>query len=91
HYPVELDTLLAGNSPEISYKSNVVEALEPPAEPRKNVWINKTGSTGGFGAYAAFVPERRIGIVILANRNYPIPDRLRAAYRIMTALDGPSD
>lgn len=90
-YPVELDRLLAGNSPDISYKSNAVEALEPPAEPRKNVWINKTGSTGGFGAYAAFVPERRIGIVILANRNYPIPDRLRAAHRIMTAIDGSRD
>ncbi|WP_416799208.1 class C beta-lactamase [Ciceribacter azotifigens] len=87
-YPVKLDMLLAGNSPEISNKSNAVEALDPPAEPRKNVWINKTGSTAGFGAYAAFVPERQIGVVILANRNYPIPDRLRAAYRIVTALDG---
>ncbi len=90
-YPVELDGLLAGNSPEISYKSNAVEALDPPAAPRKDVWINKTGSTAGFGAYAAFVPEKRIGIVILANKAYPIPDRLRAAYRIMATLDGPSD
>ncbi len=91
-YPVDLDGLLSGNSPEVSYKANVVERIEPPAVPRKDVWINKTGSTAGFGAYAAFVPERQIGIVILANRNYPIPDRLRAAYRIMTTLDGgPSD
>ncbi len=90
-YPVELDGLLAGNSPEISYKSNAVEALDPPAKPREDAWINKTGSTGGFGAYAAFVPERRMGVVILANKAYPIPDRVRAAYRIMTALDGPSD
>lgn len=87
-YPVDLDGLLSGNSPEVSYKANVVERIEPPAAPRKDVWINKTGSTAGFGAYAAFVPERQIGIVILANRNYPIPDRLRAAYRIMTMLDG---
>ncbi len=90
-YPVALDGLLAGNSPEISYKSNAVEALDPPAKPREDTWINKTGSTGGFGAYAAFVPERRMGVVILANKAYPIPDRVRAAYRIMAAIDGPSD
>ncbi len=50
--------------------------------------INKTGSTNGFGAYVAFVPARGIGVVILANRNYPIAARVQAAYRILAALDG---
>lgn len=65
NYPVELDGLLAGNSPEVAYKSNPVTEISPPAAPRKDVWINKTGSTNGFGAYVAFVPEKELGIVLL--------------------------
>jgi len=65
-----------------------VTALQPPQPASPDVLINKTGSTNGFGAYAAFVPGRRIGIVLLANRNLPIPARVEAAYRILQALDG---
>ncbi|AFL54235.1 beta-lactamase class C [Sinorhizobium fredii] len=85
-YPTDLKRLLAGNSPEVSFKPNKVTRLDPPLPPRDDVLINKTGSTSGFGAYAAFVPAEQIGIVILANRNYPIPARVKAAYQILTAL-----
>lgn len=57
-------------------------------QPAGNVLINKTGSTNGFAAYVAFVPQRRIGIVQLAKRNYPIDARVAAALEILTRLDG---
>lgn len=90
-WPVDLDRLLAGNSTEMSMKPNPVSRLDPPLPPQEDVLINKTGSTNGFGAYVAFVPAKRIGVVILANRNFPIGDRVTAAYRILTALDGATD
>jgi beta-lactamase class C len=86
-YPVKLGDLLAGNSAEVAYKPNAVTPVAPPAAPRADTWINKTGSTNGFGAYVAFVPGRNVGIVILANKNYPIDARVTAAYEILTQLD----
>jgi beta-lactamase class C len=85
-YPVALKTLLEGNSPEIIFNATPVAELNPPQKPRDDVWINKTGSTNGFGAYVAFVPEKRLGIVILANKSYPIADRVTAAYQILMSL-----
>ena len=86
-YPTDLEPLLAGNSSDMALKANKVEKLASPMPPQEDVLINKTGSTNGFGAYAAFVPAKGIGIVMLANKNYPNADRVKAAYRIMTALD----
>lgn len=85
-YPTTLQDLLAGNSYAMLYQATPVSRISPPEPPRRDVWINKTGSTNGFGAYVAFIPARRLGIVILANRNYPIPARVTAAYRILTAV-----
>ena len=51
------------------------------------VLLNKTGSTGGFGAYVAIVPERRLGIAFLANRNWPNAERVRAAQAILAEID----
>ena len=55
--------------------------------PQRDVWVNKTGSTNGFGAYVAFVPARETGIVVLANRNYPNEARVRLAYRILCRVE----
>lgn len=85
-YPVDLRTLLQGNSYAMIFQATPVTRISPPARPRQDVWINKTGSTGGFGAYVAFIPTKRLGIAILANRNYPLDARITAAYRILTAL-----
>jgi beta-lactamase class C len=85
-YPVALADLLAGNSSKVSLEANPVVRIDPPSPPQDDVLINKTGSTNGFGAYVAFVPGKQIGIVLLANKNYPIDARVTAAYEILTRL-----
>ncbi|WP_335944942.1 class C beta-lactamase [Pseudomonas sp. G166] len=87
-YPISLDELLAGNAPQMALTPNKVEPLNPPRPAPDNAWINKTGSTGGFGAYAAFVPGKNMGIVLLANKNYPIEERVKVAHQILTTLEG---
>ena len=87
-YPVDLKDLLLGNSSTMSLGANPVERIDPPSRPRDDVWINKTGSTNGFGSYVAFVPVRKIGIVLLANKNYPNEARVTAAHAIVTQLTG---
>jgi beta-lactamase class C len=86
-WPANLDGLLAGNSERVSLEANPATRLAPAQPRQSDVLINKTGSTNGFGAYVAFIPARRIGIVMLANRNYPIPARVKAAFQVLTALD----
>ncbi|HYG89596.1 MAG TPA: class C beta-lactamase [Azospirillum sp.] len=86
-YPVDLQDLLAGNSAKISYEANPATRINPPLPPQKKVLMNKTGSTNGFAAYVAFIPEKELGIVLLANRNYPIDARVTAAHQILARLD----
>ena len=85
-YPVELKTLVDGNSPGMIFKPVPASQLTPPEQPREDVWLNKTGSTNGFGAYVAFIPVKHLGIVILANKGYPIDQRVTIAYEILTQL-----
>ena len=85
-YPVSLERLLDGNSPSIIMESTPVKQLSPPRLPSEPTLFNKTGSTGGFGSYLLFVPAKKIGIVMLANRNYPISARIKAAYAILEQI-----
>ncbi|WP_445505010.1 class C beta-lactamase [Microvirga sp. G4-2] len=83
-YPVELEKIIAGNS--MNMKATPATAIDPPMAPRGDMILNKTGSTNGFGAYVAFVPDRRVGIVMLANKAYPNEARVKAAYQVLSRL-----
>ena len=85
-YPVALQALLDGNASRMALETHDVTPVQPPLAPQQAVWINKTGSTNGFGGYVAFVPSQRMGIVILANKNYPNEARVKLAYQVLEAL-----
>ena len=86
-YPVPLDRLLEGNSARMAQEPRAATRLSPPRRPTEPTLFNKSGSTRGFGAYVAFVPAKRIGVALLANRNFPIPARVTAAHAILAELD----
>ncbi|AMN67621.1 class C beta-lactamase [Psychrobacter sp. P11G5] len=82
-YPTKLDTLLEGNSMDVVLKPQTITTDNHPTPVLNNVWVNKTGATNGFGGYIAYIPAKKSGIVILANKNYPNTDRVKAAYKIL--------
>lgn len=84
--PVNPERLIAASANDIALKPAPVEPLRSAREPLPASWLHKTGSTNGFGAYIALIPERRVGIVMLANKNYPNPQRVTAAWHILSQL-----
>jgi beta-lactamase class C len=83
--PAALPQLLKGNGSEMILKPQPITAMSgcrPPCQ-IEDGFFNKTGSTNGFGAYVAFIPERSLGLVMLSNRNFPNPERVKAAKTIL--------
>ncbi|WP_411969227.1 class C beta-lactamase [Paucibacter sp. B2R-40] len=88
-FPITLDRLLAGNSEAMIFESNPAKRLsaaQMQAQSSRSTLFNKTGSTAGFGSYVLFVPQLKIGIVMLANKNVDITARITAAYAILNQL-----
>jgi beta-lactamase class C len=85
-YPISLERLLAGHSAEVIFDPNATKAITPPAMPVGPTLFNKTGSTGGFGSYVAFVPEKGIGVVVMGNRNWPVAARVGVVHGILEGL-----
>jgi CubicO group peptidase (beta-lactamase class C family) len=86
NWPVKVTTVVDGSDSKVALAPFSATEITPPAPVLKASWVHKTGSTGGFGSYVAFIPEKGLGIVLLANKNYPNPARVEAAYRILEAL-----
>jgi CubicO group peptidase (beta-lactamase class C family) len=86
NWPVAAATVINGSDNKVALAAQPVAAIEPPVAPVKASLVHKTGSTNGFGAYVAFIPEKQIGIVMLANKAYPNPERVKAAYTILDKL-----
>ncbi|ENV74627.1 beta-lactamase [Acinetobacter ursingii] len=85
-YPIKLDTLLEGNSKQMAFESHAVIPIKQPKLADPATFFNKTGATNGFGAYVAFIPQQKIGMVMLANTNFPNEERIKVSYRVMQQL-----
>jgi len=85
-WPVDLETMQSGNGYDFILHPQPMEKLKPALAPQKNVIVNKTGSTNGFGGYVAMLPGENLGIVVLANRNFPNDARVKASYSLIEAL-----
>ena len=86
NWPVDAETVVNGSDNKVALSPQTATAIEPPAPVVKASWVHKTGSTGGFGTYVAFIPEQQLGIVMMANKSYPNPERVKAGYKILAAL-----
>ncbi|MBG5253226.1 PDC family class C beta-lactamase [Pseudomonas aeruginosa] len=86
-WPISLKRLQVGNSTPMALQPHRIARLPAPQALEGQRLLNKTGSTNGFGAYVAFVPGRDLGLVILANRNYPNAERVKIAHAILSGLE----
>ena len=85
-WPVSAATIMADSESSVALKPQPATLLNPAVPSQSASWVHKTGATNGFGAYVAFIPGSNTGIVMLANKNYPNPLRIKTAWQILEAL-----
>ena len=81
-YPIDPCKLMSGNSYEMILEPAPVDKLKDRVSDDKAFALSKTGSTGGFGAYVLVIPHEKFAMLLLANKNYPIRDRVETAYKL---------
>lgn len=86
-WPVSASTLEKGNGRRMVTKDTATTAILHPKVENRQVLIGKTGSTRGFGTYVAYVPEKKIGVTILANRYHPSKGRVELARQLLKLLE----
>lgn len=83
-WPVDPERMVDGNGYDFILKPQAMHEVNVRLD--QDVILNKTGSTNGFGSYIAMVPGEDLGIVVLANRNYPNEARVRATHDLITRI-----
>ncbi len=89
-WPTDLSTLLAGNAYDFILEPQPDQRITPALAPQDEVLLGKTGSTNGFGGYVAVLPAQKLGVVVLANRNFPNDARVKATYALIQGILGSS-
>ena len=79
---MDASDLAAGNAPEMALSPQPMTKVKAH-QLDGSVFLNKTGSTNGFGSYLAMVPSRKIVVFVLANRNYPNAVRAEASVELI--------
>nr|WP_245999267.1 serine hydrolase [Paracoccus methylarcula] len=85
-WPADHAQLLAGSDSSMVLESQPAQILETAVTERRGVMLGKTGATNGFSGYVALVPEHDLGIVVLANRNYPLNARVDTSLSLIEQL-----
>ena len=85
-YPVNEELVIRNSSNDVALMAKEIQAVKPEHMDGRQLLIHKTGATNGFGAYVAFIPSEKIGIVMLANKNFPNVQRVKAAFAILNVL-----
>lgn len=85
-WPADPVAMEAGNGLDFILSPQPATVITPPLPPQRDVILNKTGATNGFGVYVALLPAHDLGVVVLANRNYPNEARVRATYTLIEDL-----
>ncbi|WP_062561264.1 class C beta-lactamase [Paracoccus aminovorans] len=83
-WPADAEHLVEGNGYGFIFNPQQMTGVKGLAP--EDVILNKTGATNGFGGYIVMLPAEDLGVVVLANRNYPNEARVRATYDLITHI-----